>query len=163
MQILHLGDKFTVRALIDSASKRTFLTDKVQKRLNLKSSSANFEISGLGGTIVANSSKLCDITLCADKKGFTHHTQAVIVSNLTSLMPTFTISNPDLREISDLKLADPTFLVSSQIDMLLGSDVIPYIVLNGTRTNILGNMVAQNSIYGWYIYGQLQKKMKRPT
>ena len=153
VQILHLGDKFTVRALIDSASKRTFLTDKVQKRLNLKSSSANFEISGLGGTIVANSSKLCDITLCADKKGFTHHTQAVIVSNLTSLMPTFTISNPDLREISDLKLADPTFLVSSQIDMLLGSDVIPYIVLNGTRTNILGNMVAQNSIYGWYIYG----------
>lgn len=153
VQILHLGDKFTVRALIDSASKRTFLTEKVKKRLNLKSKSANFEICGLGGTVVANSNKLCDITICDENIDFKHHIQAVIVSNLTSLMPSFTISNPDLTEISDIKLADPTFLVSSQIDMLLGSDVIPYIILDGTRKNILGNMVAQNSIYGWYIYG----------
>ncbi|XP_065356268.1 uncharacterized protein LOC135950663 [Calliphora vicina] len=153
VQINHLGDKFTVRALIDSASKRSFLTERIQNRLNLKTESANFEICGLGGTIVANSKKLCNITLCAEKHNFKLDTQAVIVSNLTSLMPSASISNPNLTEISDLKLADPTFYVSSHIDLLLGSDVIPYILLEGIRKNILGNMIAQNSVYGWFIYG----------
>lgn len=131
------------------------MTERIRKNLNLTTDQANFEICGLGGTVVANSKKTCNITLCTENNNFLLDTQAVIVSNLTSLMPSTTIANPNLSEISDLKLADPKFFVSSQIDILPGSDVIPYILLEGTNKHILGNMVAQNSVYGWFIYGPL--------
>ncbi|XP_037820360.1 uncharacterized protein LOC119609586 [Lucilia sericata] len=153
VQINHLGDKFSIRALIDSASKRSFLTERIRNRLNLKTEPADFEICGLGGTVVSNSKKICNVTLCAEKHNFILDTQAIIVSNLTSLMPSTTISNPNLDEISELELADPKFYVSSQVDMLLGSDILPYILLEGTRQHVLGNMVAQNSVYGWFVYG----------
>ncbi|XP_065370828.1 uncharacterized protein LOC135962852 [Calliphora vicina] len=122
----------------------------------MRTENANFEICGLGGTVVANADKVSTITLYDKQHDFKLSASVIIVSNLTNLMPSCTISISDLSEINDLKLADPNFLLSAQIDMLLGSDIIPHIALDGLKKNILGNLIAQNSIYGWYIYGPLK-------
>lgn len=154
VQIRQSGENFTIRALIDSASKRSFLTNKIVKRLGVKTQTSNFQISGLGGAVVANSDKICNITLCA-KEDFNLEAQVIVVRNLTSLLPSRSIPVNDLTDLKYLNLADPGFLVSSQVDMLLGSDIIPYIMLEGTRKQVLGNLVAQNSVFGWYIYGPI--------
>lgn len=156
VEISHAGEIFIVRALIDSGSKRSFLTKKISNRLGIQTETANIEICGLGGTVVANSNKVANITLCKQNHEFSLSTNVIIVPNLTKLMPSFSVSNIDLSEVNGLKLADPDFLVSSQVDMLLGSDVIPYIIKDGIKKNIMGSLIAQNSIYGWYIYGPLK-------
>ncbi|XP_037824297.1 uncharacterized protein LOC119612553 [Lucilia sericata] len=156
VQILHCGEPFTVRALIDSGSKRSFLTSRISKRLNLITENANFEICGLGGTVVANANKVSSITLYNQRHEFKLTTKVIIVSNLTNFMPSCSIEISELSDVRDLCLADPNFLVSAQIDMLLGSDIIPHIILDGLRKNVLGNLIAQNSIYGWYIYGPMK-------
>ncbi|XP_046803757.1 uncharacterized protein LOC124419190 [Lucilia cuprina] len=156
VQILHCGEPFTVRALIDSGSKRSFLTSRISKRLNLITENANFEICGLGGTVVANANKVSSITLYNQRHEFKLTTKVIIVSNLTNFMPSCSIEISDLSDIRDLCLADPNFLISAQIDMLLGSDIIPHIILDGLKKNVLGNLIAQNSIYGWYIYGPMK-------
>ncbi|XP_058985244.1 uncharacterized protein LOC131805715 [Musca domestica] len=156
VKVKHAGEQFTVRALIGSASERTFITQKIVKRIGLCTEKANFKISGLSGTVVANSIKKCMLTLCSDTINNEIETEALIVQNLTSLLPTQIVSISDLGSIKELKLADPGFMISAQVDMLIGSDVIPQIILEGVKKNILGNMIAQNSIYGWYIYGPIK-------
>lgn len=37
--------------------------------------------------------------------------------------------------------------------MLIDRYVITHLLLDGTRKHILGNMVGQDSVYGWFIYG----------
>ncbi|CAD7001499.1 unnamed protein product [Ceratitis capitata] len=60
--VKHQGELFQLRALVDQGSQRTFISSKVQKRLRLP-----VEISGMGGHIVQNSSKLCSLTLVSSK------------------------------------------------------------------------------------------------
>ncbi|XP_061388208.1 uncharacterized protein LOC133323285, partial [Musca vetustissima] len=156
VQIMHSGQKFTVRALLDSASKKTFITNKIVNRIGITTKKEDFQISGLSGIIVTNANKSCYITLCVDKTPFELEAEVIVVRNLTSLLPTRSLPNSNTNQIQDLKLADPGFAVSAQIDMLMGSDVLPSIMLNGIKKNVLGNMIAQNSIYGWYIYGPIE-------
>lgn len=156
VQIRHSGEIFYIRALIDCASKNSYVTTKIAKRIGFKTDEANYGITGFGGVFVGNSDKVCTITLCAPKHKFELSSQFIIVPKLANSMPSISVSKPNLTDVQDLELADPKFYVSAQVDMLIGSDILPFINLNGLRGRILGNLMAQNSVYGWYIYGPLK-------
>ncbi|XP_065368820.1 uncharacterized protein LOC135961250 [Calliphora vicina] len=156
VQIMHSVKKHTVRALIDSGSKTSLLTEEVSKRLGLITNGSNVKICGLGDSVVANCNEVCNVTLYSERNKIQLSSKVVIFPHITNLMPSLSLPTPDISDISELDLADPNFLASAQIDMLLGSDVIPYIVLDGMKKNILGSLIAQNSIYGWYIFGPLK-------
>ena len=53
VKVKYSGEIFTVWALIDSASKRTFVTQKIIKRIGILTEKASFKISGLNRTVVA--------------------------------------------------------------------------------------------------------------
>ncbi|XP_075162957.1 uncharacterized protein LOC142235581 [Haematobia irritans] len=55
----------------------------------------------------------------------------------------------------NLRLADPNLFVCRPVDLLLGADLYPKIVLEGTRTNILGSLLAQNTVFGWVLTGPI--------
>ncbi|XP_055859309.1 uncharacterized protein LOC129921489 [Episyrphus balteatus] len=50
-------------------------------------------------------------------------------------------------------LADPFFYQSSSIDMLIGADLYPDIVLEGVKKNVLNSLLAQNTVFGWVLLG----------
>ncbi|XP_017466075.1 PREDICTED: uncharacterized protein LOC108358989 [Rhagoletis zephyria] len=58
---------------------------------------------------------------------------------------------PNISETIDIDLADPHFFKPSQIDIVLGSDLMPQILQDGVKHNVFGNLLAQNSIFGWYL------------
>ncbi|XP_065365302.1 uncharacterized protein LOC135958326 [Calliphora vicina] len=130
VQIMHSGKTHTVRALIDSGSKTSLLTEEVSKRLGLISNGSNVKICGLGDSVVANCNEVCNITLYSERNKMQLSSKVVIVPHITNLMPSLSLPIPDISDVSKLDLADPNFLAPAQIDMLLGSDVIPYIVLD---------------------------------
>ena len=68
-----------------------------------------------------------------------------------------------LTHIKDLPLADPTFDLPGQIDLLLGGDVLPHVMLPDMK-NGPGNMpVAWNTIFGWAIFGPFQSGKQHNT
>ncbi|XP_065356469.1 uncharacterized protein LOC135950873 [Calliphora vicina] len=124
VQIMHSGKTHTVRALIDSGSKTSLLTEEVSKRLGLISNGSNVKICGLGDSVVANCNEVCNITLYSERNKMQLSSKVVIVPHITNLMPSLSLPIPDISDVSKLDLADPNFLAPAQIDMLLGSDIL---------------------------------------
>ncbi|XP_036346634.1 uncharacterized protein LOC118755949, partial [Rhagoletis pomonella] len=153
--IENFGVLHKVRALIDQGSQKTFITSKVQNRLRLPTRKAQYEISGMGGKLIQNSSHICSVKLVSPKNRKSIDTQAIVLPQLTRLLPTFTIEKPDWNQFAMLDLADPNCFQQAQIDMIIGSDLIPQIMLSGIHRNICGGLLAQNTIFGWIISGPI--------
>ena len=70
-------------------------------------------------------------------------------------LPSFNV-NIDVKNISsNLRLADLNLFDSRPIDILLGADLYPKILLGGMHQNILGSLLAQNTVFGWILTGPL--------
>ncbi|KAL4709138.1 hypothetical protein ACJJTC_015787 [Scirpophaga incertulas] len=83
-------------------------------------------------------------------------TENVVVSSITSNLPTITLSNKIINEFKNYKLADPNYFLAAPVELLLAGDLFPYIY---DGQNILprqlGLPVAMHSIFGYIIAGQI--------
>ncbi|XP_059222988.1 uncharacterized protein LOC131996859 [Stomoxys calcitrans] len=149
----HLGTNFTVRVFIDQGSQESFISNRIVNRYSIPTKKAFTTISGLGGTVLENSSKLCNITLRSRKSEFKLKATAVVISNLNHLMPSSTTTISNWSDLRNMDLADPNFYKPAQIDMLLGSDILPSILKSGVQKNISGNLLAQETEFGWILSG----------
>lgn len=60
--------------------------------------------------------------------------------------------------MSHLKLAGPNYNTPAQIDIILGSDLIPKIILKGVE-KISKTLLAQNVLFGWILSGWIKEKI----
>lgn len=150
------GEMFKARAFLDQGSEKTFISKKLQHRLMLPTKSKSFQIRGIGGNVVGNSNALCELTLFSPKFNIRISIEAIVVPKITRLMPSFSISPTTFPfdDIKDFDLADPDFHSPAHVDMLLGSNVIPNILLDGVK-NVCSSLLAQSTIFGWIISGPL--------
>ncbi|XP_017489236.1 PREDICTED: uncharacterized protein LOC108377482 [Rhagoletis zephyria] len=111
----------------------------------------------MGGMVVQNSNKVCEITLCSSDLGQKITTNAIILPQLTHFLPTFKVSNVNIDQVRSLQLADPNWFTPTKIDMVIGSDITPQILLDGLQHNIDGTLVAQNTIFGWILSGPVRE------
>nr|XP_041632607.1 uncharacterized protein LOC121502841 [Drosophila kikkawai] len=63
-------------------------------------------------------------------------TTAFVLPNLAGNLPTSIIDRNILDKLPNMPLADPSFFQPSQIDLLLGADILPSVLLSGWRPNI---------------------------
>lgn len=155
IDIFHAGELFTIRALLDAGSEKTFISKRIQQNLRLPVDNHHYKISGLGGTVVSNSNSLCYVNIKSKTTNFTIKLKAIVVSKLAHLLPSKRIKCECLPDMKDFNLADPNFFKPSPIDMIIGSDYIPSINLNGVRPNIIKGLEARESQFGWYLSGPL--------
>ncbi|XP_059223988.1 uncharacterized protein LOC131997292 [Stomoxys calcitrans] len=149
----HLGTNFTVRVFIDQGSQESFVSNRIVNRFSIPTKKSFTTISGLGGTILENSSRLCHLVLKSRKSDFRLNITAVVISNMNHLMPANPTRISDWSELRRMDLADPNFCKPAQIDMLLGSDVLPFILKPGVQKNVSGTLLAQETEFGWILSG----------
>ncbi|XP_070139207.1 uncharacterized protein [Drosophila bipectinata] len=58
-----------------------------------------------------------------------------------------------------LQLADPNFARSGRIDVLVGVDLIPQLMLPEIRRGTHEEPIAQNTLLGWIVFGPVRKSM----
>ncbi|XP_059217730.1 uncharacterized protein LOC131997951 [Stomoxys calcitrans] len=153
VDIEHLGILFTIRVFIDQGSQESFISNRIINRLSIPTKKSFTRISGLGGAVLENSSKVCVITLKSRRSDYRLQASAIVVSSLNQLMPGIPTQISDWSSLNCLELADPNFSKPGQIDMLLGSDVLPSIIRSGIRKNVSGGLLAQETEFGWLISG----------
>ena len=59
--------------------------------------------------------------------------RVMVLPNLTSLLPQREVPGGDWPHLKSIKLADPSYLVISQIDFILKAEVYSAVVLNETQ------------------------------
>lgn len=151
--------KYTVRALIDSASEATFISTRLQNKLLLETRSSKTEIHGLNDVLTATSTQLCCIRIGSPiDSSFETSTNAFVVKRLTGRLPYYPVNIYRDSEFSDLRMADVHVNQSSEIELLLGGDIYPKILQNGIRWDKNRSLVAQKTVFGWIITGRVSDR-----
>ncbi|XP_052858246.1 uncharacterized protein LOC128266018 [Drosophila gunungcola] len=149
INICHLGSNFQARALIDSGFEATFVTERLFNLFKLPFQVVQAQVSGLNQTVSAQSKKLCHFTIRSPSRpALQLETSADVLPQLAGNLPSYPIPQDFLRNLPDLPLADPKFYESAQIDVLIGADILPSVLLNGAKTNICGSLLGQETIFG---------------
>lgn len=143
------------RALIDPGSEITLITERAVQMLGLKKRSISAKITAVGDPNPIQESKYitsCVIKSCIDNN-FCIQTNALVLKHLTNKLPTTTINPKSWMHINDLELADPTFYRTGAIDLIIGADLYPQIILDGLRRGVINEPIAQRSNLGWILSG----------
>lgn len=154
VEIEHNRELFTVRALLDSGSQRTFLSEKVRRMLRIPYRKALFEIGGIGG-MTQKADKECDLVLYSKRYNTRCPISAIVLPKVTKKLPSVSFEKPNSLELEKIDLADPNFNTSSNIDLILGNDSERFINLDGMKKNICGTTSAYNTIFGWVLSGPM--------
>lgn len=85
--------------------------------------------------------------------------QLLVLKSLCSEMPTVAINNASLNYIKDIHLADPSFNTPGEIDVLLGADVFPLVLLKGRRYGVEGQPSALETVFGWVLIGPVEHQL----
>ncbi|KAH8357401.1 hypothetical protein KR084_000230, partial [Drosophila pseudotakahashii] len=140
INICHQGSNYQARALIDSGSEATFITERLFNLIKLPFQVIQAQVSGLNQTVSADTKKLCQFTISSPTRpSLQLHTTAYVLPQIAGNLPSCPHPQHFLRDLPELPLADPKFYESAQIDLLIGADILPSILLSGTRANICGS------------------------
>jgi hypothetical protein len=78
---------------------------------------------------------------------------AYILLHLTDNIPSSRLNTHSWNHISGLSLADPKYAILAQVDLVLGADVIGYLLQPSMRYGPIGQPVAQDTLLDWIIFG----------
>ncbi|XP_037823862.1 uncharacterized protein LOC119612203 [Lucilia sericata] len=156
IEICYLDNRYPARALIDSGSEGSFISERLFNLLKLPSTRTNAQVSGLNNTISASVDKQCSFVISSilnpDIKLLV---TALVVPQLSGSLPSKTFDRSLFSKLPPIQLADPHFHTSSKVDILIGGDVFPSIMRSGVKHNVCGSLMAQETIFGWILTGPL--------
>ncbi|GFV49753.1 DUF1758 domain-containing protein [Trichonephila clavipes] len=129
------GEQITCRALIDNASQNSLISKQCADRLKSPLKHTNHKLVDVNETFAETSlySTNFEFSSCVSSDKF--QVKALLVSKVTSAMPNLAIKNHEWPHIKDLTLADPTFYIENEIDILLGADAFMTLI---SGTPIMG-------------------------
>lgn len=155
----NVGSLIPCRAILDSASQANFITTNFVNKLQLKTKRSATLVSGIGESNLT-AGRIVDIYI---ESRYTYETAcltSVVVSIIVDKQPSFTINVSNWNIPSRIKLADPLFFKSQQIDLLIGGDLFYESLCVGKIRLGPGLPILQKTKFGWIVAGggiQLQK------
>ena len=153
----------TFRALLDTGSQASFISGHAAKLLGLPRQSESLSISGLSTTKCATSNGSVFMQLCSSiDKEFKCDVQAYILKKVTCDLPAESFPAGNYPQFKGLYLADPGYNVKGPINVLLGMDVLPFVMMNGLKTSNEG-LMAQRTVWGWVLSGTIPETPKNVT
>ena len=137
------------RALLDSGSQLSFITEKLVIALNLNKDDVNLNLSGIGGK--AKDVKAGRVKLVLKSGSKQVNVSAYILKQLTNCIPSKLLNVPTTP--TNISLTDPNFNVSKPVDMILGADVFEELMEN-QRREISPGLFLRKTIFGWMLIGK---------
>lgn len=151
----NFGNFVKLRALIDSGSQVSFISESCVQILGLHRSNGRLSIMGVASTNAGVTKGQVKVNVFSSISLEMVSINAYILKNITADIPSYKINNSNKEILSTIKLADPKFNVAGSVDLLLGADIVWSILKNGKVPLNTSGLFAINSMFGWIISGQL--------
>jgi hypothetical protein len=152
------GRQNPCRVLIDGGSQASFMTESCVRRLGLKRSRSTTSILGIGHSGAQQVKGKVNFTLHSCHNKYSVSIEALILKQITGLIPNSKVSLPDLSYLQHLQLADPNFNHPGEIDILLGAELSDKIIMEGRVAGPCGLPSARNSELGWIVSGRVSNE-----
>jgi hypothetical protein len=146
-----------VRALLDSASQRTFITASFAGGLGLEITPSSVQLNGINAksSSVKGAVSLTILSPSTDCSNL--QSQALVIDSLPVALPSENLEEDVYSPFLGLPLADPTFFISRKVDCLIGLDLFCQIV--SSQTELLqfstNGPSAMSTIFGYVVLGPL--------
>ncbi|XP_066592940.1 uncharacterized protein [Prorops nasuta] len=157
------GRQIMIRGLVDPGSQTSFMTENLAQLLRVTRRKVNATIYGVTGGAVRNVSSKAELILQSVK-----HDQAslkvtaLILPKITNYSPR-SYSPLEFPQLGSLDLADEYASVKNPIDILIGVDYCPQLLLNQIIHSSNRALLAQDSLFSWVVYGTLAPHMHTAT
>ncbi|XP_054729181.1 uncharacterized protein LOC129238173 [Anastrepha obliqua] len=149
------GNWQPARALFDSGSHASFVTEACVQRLGLPRSTSEVNITGIGSAQGGRARGEVSLSLSSFSTNQCFTVKTLILSKITSDLPTQTIATSSWPHIRGLFLADPHFMKPGRVDILIGMDVMDQLICTELRKGPSGAPMAQLTVFGWTLFGSV--------
>lgn len=148
------GHDYIVRAVLDSGSTASLMTERLSQRLNLSTLPVNRSILGINNA-TACVGKMCHVNMTSLNNSFSTKLCCFILPYITSYVPSREINISNIQIPTNICLADPAFYTPAEVDILIGADL--FWDLLGSQTIKLGHEkpVLCETRLGWVISGPI--------
>lgn len=149
------GHHQEARALLDSGSQCSFMSEHCQLRLGLPRQKCYVGVQAMAGMQVHSIKARTEIHLTSIRQEVPFLTVDVfILPRITGLIPSERVKKAEWAHIKGLELADPRYNEPLPIDILLGVDVFPYVIGTQKREGTSQEAVALETVFGWTFMGR---------
>ena len=154
------GHTVKARAFIDAGAAMSLISSKVAQRLKLPLVKTQLQFSAVLATPCKSVKHITNLSVSPLQGGTSVPVRAAVVPKVTGDIPSKEIDPVDnLPHLVGLGLADPTFYLPGKVDILLGSEVYPQLMVsNPLITGAAAEPAAQETIFGWAIIGPVKSK-----
>nr|XP_049697158.1 uncharacterized protein LOC110370644 [Helicoverpa armigera] len=148
------GSMQYARALIDSGSMDSLITNECARRLGLRIKKCNLTVSGLGQRFVNTMGHTVGSIIPRLSESPQFDISLVVLPKIAGMMPSSSLPMYVKNHFAHLDLADCDFDKSGPIDLLLGVECFDQIYTGSRYTPGPGLPCALSSVLGWVITGQ---------
>lgn len=156
--IVQIFDKFgklhDCRALLDSGSMSSFITEQFCDKIQVELKNANFTISGIDQARTTTS-KMIDIKIQSKHNSYQTSLRCLVLPRITGKLPCFSFSKEFLDIPKNITLADDNFDSPGQVDILLGADIFWDLLKVGQIKLGKNKPTLQKTHLGWVVTGQI--------
>lgn len=149
------GNTQQIRALLDSSSQISIITESCFNKLNLRSQSENLSSNNLTKSNSQPETYRKSVVLNL-KSRFNESAidcQAFISNQLRKTVPEEPFTHKDRQCLERTNLADPNFETPSEIDLVIGVKLFFKLLQCNSIQNNSGKTVATQSLFGWIACG----------
>ncbi|XP_055613515.1 uncharacterized protein LOC129759958 [Uranotaenia lowii] len=146
------GNEHLARALLDSGSQSSLMSDRLCQKLRLLRHRIDQPILGIGESPIR---AVCSVTTEVRSRvdDFSIPLNCLVLKKLTADLPAVTITTANWQIPNDITLADPEYNVSRKVDLIIGAEHF-YAILQGGRLQIGPHALALvESRFGWLVSG----------
>ncbi|UYV82908.1 hypothetical protein LAZ67_22001344 [Cordylochernes scorpioides] len=149
------GNSCMARALVDTGSQRTLITDSLRKTLNLPVNYSDASMYGIGDNCLEKPLGEVDITFSPHYSNMLFTAKALILNKITCNLPNFVMERSRWPHLVGLRLADPTFDKPAPMIVIIGADIAPSLYTGQVRFQNERGPTACNSKLGWLLLGKI--------
>ena len=155
------GQEIKARALIDSGAGLSLISNRVAQLLDLPLESTRLQLSVAQGGRSEPIKHLTQLHISPlQDRTLKIPCRAAVASTVTCDLPPQAVEQIlDLPHIMGLQLADPDYRSPGRIDILLGAEMAPKVMVKALlRDGLPSQPIAQATHFGWVVSGPVKRK-----
>lgn len=160
IKVLGADNKYQyARALLDSGSQPSFVSEELCQRLNIKPKQLNSPVSCIGQSTI-NVRNGVSLLIASRYGNFKSNLDCFVLPKLTDALPSCHIDVRHWRIPQHLPLADPQFNISQGVDIIIGAELFYSLLENQQITLETGYPILQKTIFGYIVCGKVPEQAK---
>ncbi|XP_055623126.1 uncharacterized protein LOC129766576 [Toxorhynchites rutilus septentrionalis] len=147
------GREHLARALLDSGSQCSLMSERLCQQLRLVRQRINQPICGVGESQI-RAFGLVSTEIRSRLDEFSVSLNCLVLRNITTSLPAVTVSKTNWIIPEGINLADPDFKVSRKIDMIIGAEYFNTFLKGGRISLGKSSPTLVESVFGWLVSGK---------